>query len=217
MPSSRELDVSLMCTAPVRIVRAATKASSRSLVNTPAARPKRIALMPATASCRPATGRIESTGAKISSSITFMPERTPVSSVAGMTAPTRVPPQAMRACPTLASASHRSARSASATLIIGPMRVAGSRGSPAGMARAASVSRSATSSATARSTYSRCTEVHTCPALRKDARAIFGIAASRSALAHTTVDAMLPSSSCVPRSPAPACTMRPTRVLPVKV
>ena len=84
------------------------------------------------------------------------------------------------------------------------MRVLASRGSPTGMRSISVVSRSVTSAMADFSTNSICTEVQTCPALRKAALAILGTARSMSASAQTMVLAMLPSSSWVLRNPA-AC------------
>ena len=139
----------------------------------------------------------------------------PTRIVGSNSAPFLPPPWTTRAPWATASATHSSARRASASLIIGPTIVAASRGSPTFIRPAASVSSGVNRSMTVSWTNSRWSEVQTWPARRNPAATHRGAARSRSASSHTIVAEMLPSSRVIGRRPTERCNSRPTAVLPV--
>ena len=113
-----------------------------SRVKMPACRPNRESLTSSRAASNSVKADRMATGPKASSSRIFWPRGTPSSRVACSMAPLRSPPHSNVAPAALASLIQSSSRAASDSAIIGPMKVASARGSPATRARAFVTSRS---------------------------------------------------------------------------
>src|SRR5205807_9139480 len=117
--------------------------------NTAADNPYSVSLATATASSTPSTSIIATTGPNDSSAYSRMSGVTPASTVGGKQGPEGSPPLSTRAPAARASSTRLVTRSTAARLIIGPIAVAGSRGSPIGSPDARSASLDASGSATA--------------------------------------------------------------------
>src|SRR6266508_5643815 len=162
--SARHSGVQLMWMLPASISRIARTAPATSEVKTPAARPYAVPLACAIAAA-PAAVLTVTAGPNSSCWLSGEAGSTSATTVGATKLPSRSPPVRTRAPPSAAVKMARRTRSASAVLISVPIPVSGEDGSPVRMASTLGTRASRKSPLIAGWAMTRCTEMHTWPAL----------------------------------------------------